>query len=128
MSASACPELAFPKRGQNKLSKHRYGIFRQQVFTADEHKCLLCGSTWNLCLEHVRNRSDLRLDTLANCFTACILCNQAVKDKRLDYEWEAKTRTVKVLGKVAFSHNSKETKAPANERHAKRPIGHSSLR
>lgn len=103
MSASACPDLAFPKAGRIKLTGKAYAAFRHSIMERDGWQCLLCGSTRNLCLEHVRNRSDLRLDTVANCFTACVSCNQAVKDKHLDYVWEPNTRKVTVVRLVAYT-------------------------
>lgn len=87
----------FPKRGRVKLSGAAYRKLKQEIFALDGWRCKICGATNNLSLDHYVLRSTLRLDTVENCFTCCISCNQARKDKLLVVVWDAERRKVTVI-------------------------------
>lgn len=52
-------------------------IWRERIFERDGHRCIYCGSTHNLTVDHIKPRSKGgdRWDA-SNCVTACRSCNQ----------------------------------------------------
>jgi len=87
--------LAFPKQGRIKLKGQAYTNLKQRVFALDRARCRVCGRTENLSLHHMVKRSTLRIDTVHNCLTLCILCNQAEKERKLFVKWvDVQTRTI----------------------------------
>jgi len=87
--------LAFPKQGRIKLEKHAYARFKQDILELDGHRCKHCGRRDFLTLEHHIPRSKIRLDTVENCYTCCVWCNQLIKDRGIAVDWDPETRTVR---------------------------------
>ena len=52
-------------------------MFREGIKARDGHKCVYCGSSENLTLDHVRPKSHGGTDTADNCVTACRPCHPA---------------------------------------------------
>jgi 5-methylcytosine-specific restriction endonuclease McrA len=52
-------------------------MFRENIKARDGHKCVYCGSSENLTVDHVRPKSRGGTDTADNLVTACRPCNQA---------------------------------------------------
>lgn len=59
---------------------------RKAVYERDGHKCLACGSTERLSLDHVQHWSMGGKDTVDNLRTLCQPCNSSRRDKT-DEEW-----------------------------------------
>ena len=59
-------------------------MLRESIKARDGHKCVYCGSTENLTIDHVRPRSLGGTDTADNCVTACRPCNQAKGSMHVD--------------------------------------------
>jgi 5-methylcytosine-specific restriction endonuclease McrA len=52
-------------------------MWRDEIKLRDNNRCVYCGSTTDLTIDHVRPRSKGGETTAANCVTACRRCNQA---------------------------------------------------
>lgn len=52
-------------------------MWREEIKRRDGFRCVYCGETENLTLDHVRPRSMGGPTTADNCVTACRDCNQA---------------------------------------------------
>lgn len=52
-------------------------MWRDEIKLRDNNRCVYCGSTSDLTIDHVRPRSKGGETTAANCVTACRRCNQA---------------------------------------------------
>ena len=52
-------------------------MWRESIKARDGYKCVYCGSTENLTIDHVRPKARGGQDTSDNCVTACQCCNQA---------------------------------------------------
>ena len=48
---------------------------RRYVIERDEHKCQYCGTTENLCVDHIIPRSKGGSNDFCNLVTACLSCN-----------------------------------------------------
>ncbi len=59
-------------------------MFREGIKARDGHKCVYCGSSENLTVDHVRPKSKGGTDTADNLVTACRPCNQAKGSMQLD--------------------------------------------
>jgi len=59
-------------------------MFREGIKARDGHKCVYCGSTENLTVDHVRPKSKGGTDTADNLVTACRPCNQAKGSMHVD--------------------------------------------
>lgn len=59
---------------------------RQHVYERDRHRCLACGSTENLSLDHIIHFSAGGEDTVKNLRTLCRSCNSS-RRTRTDEEW-----------------------------------------
>ena len=59
-------------------------MFREGIKARDGHKCVYCGSSENLTIDHVRPKSKGGTDTADNCVTACRPCNQAKGSMHVD--------------------------------------------
>ena len=59
-------------------------MFREHIKARDGHKCVYCGSTENLTVDHVRPKSKGGTDTADNLVTACRPCNQAKGSMHVD--------------------------------------------
>lgn len=52
-------------------------MWREEIKRRDKNRCVYCGSTANLTIDHIRPRSKGGRTTADNCVTACQSCNQA---------------------------------------------------
>jgi 5-methylcytosine-specific restriction endonuclease McrA len=52
-------------------------MWRDKIKLRDNNRCVYCGSTKDLTIDHVRPRSKGGETNAVNCVTACRLCNQA---------------------------------------------------
>lgn len=59
-------------------------MWREGIKARDGYKCVYCGCTENLTIDHVRPRSQGGTDTADNCVTACRPCNQAKGSMHVD--------------------------------------------
>jgi 5-methylcytosine-specific restriction endonuclease McrA len=59
-------------------------MFREGIKARDGYKCVYCGSSENLTVDHVRPRSKGGTDTADNLVTACRPCNQAKGSMHVD--------------------------------------------
>ena len=59
-------------------------MFREGIKARDGHKCVYCGSTENLTVDHIRPKSKGGTDTADNLATACRPCNQAKGSMHVD--------------------------------------------
>jgi len=59
-------------------------MFREGIKARDGHKCVYCGSTENLTVDHIRPKSKGGTDTADNLVTACRPCNQAKGSMHVD--------------------------------------------
>jgi len=59
-------------------------MFREGIKARDGHKCVYCGSSENLTVDHVRPKSKGGTDTADNLVTACRPCNQAKGSTHVD--------------------------------------------
>jgi len=59
-------------------------MFRESIKARDGHKCVYCGSSENLTVDHVRPKSKGGTDTADNLVTACRPCNQAKGSMHVD--------------------------------------------
>ncbi len=59
-------------------------MFREGIKLRDGHKCVYCGSSENLTVDHVRPKSKGGTDTADNLVTACRPCNQAKGSMHVD--------------------------------------------
>jgi len=59
-------------------------MFRESIKDRDGHKCVYCGCSENLTIDHVRPKSKGGTDTADNCVTACRPCNQAKGSMHVD--------------------------------------------
>jgi 5-methylcytosine-specific restriction endonuclease McrA len=59
-------------------------MFRENIKARDGHKCVYCGSSENLTVDHVRPKSKGGTDTADNLVTACRPCNQAKGSMHVD--------------------------------------------
>jgi len=76
-----------PKRSPRKFVKAiktRHKI-RSSVFERDGNKCLKCGETNALTMDHVVPESKGGKFTLQNLQTLCVWCNEEKADKTIDY-------------------------------------------
>jgi 5-methylcytosine-specific restriction endonuclease McrA len=59
-------------------------MFRESIKARDGHKCVYCGSSKNLTVDHIRPKSKGGTDTADNLVTACRPCNQAKGSMHVD--------------------------------------------
>ena len=59
-------------------------MWRESIKARDGHKCVYCGSTENLTIDHVTPKSKGGIDHADNCVTACRPCNQAKGSMHVD--------------------------------------------
>jgi 5-methylcytosine-specific restriction endonuclease McrA len=52
-------------------------LWREGIKARDNYRCVYCGSTENLTIDHVRPKCMGGFDHADNCVTACRSCNQA---------------------------------------------------
>lgn len=52
-------------------------MWREHIKLRDQNRCVYCGSTSELTIDHIRPRSKGGQTTDSNCVTACRACNQA---------------------------------------------------
>lgn len=68
------------------LRRTRIRFTRRRIMMRDNHRCVYCGSTRKLTIDHVLPRSRGGKNTYLNCVTACVKCNQSKGDKTPE-EW-----------------------------------------
>ena len=66
-------------------------MFREGIKARDDYKCVYCGSSKNLTVDHVRPKSKGGTDTADNLVTACRPCNQAKGSMHVDVFMQAQT-------------------------------------
>ena len=59
-------------------------MWRDSIKARDGYKCVYCGSSENLTVDHVRPKSKGGTDTADNLVTACRPCNQAKGSMHVD--------------------------------------------
>lgn len=59
-------------------------MWRESIKARDGHKCVYCGSTDNLTIDHVLPKCKGGYDHADNCVTACRPCNQAKGSMHVD--------------------------------------------
>ena len=59
-------------------------LWRQCIKLRDGNRCVYCGSTENLTIDHVRPLSKGGETNADNCVAACLRCNQAKGSLDLD--------------------------------------------
>lgn len=59
-------------------------MWRQGIKERDGNRCVYCGSSHNLTIDHVRPRILGGPTTSSNCVTACRTCNQAKGSMHVD--------------------------------------------
>ncbi len=59
-------------------------MWRENIKARDGNKCVYCGDTENLTIDHVRPRSKGGGTTASNCVTACRACNSLKGSMRLE--------------------------------------------
>ena len=59
-------------------------MWRDSIKARDGNKCVYCGSTENLTIDHVRPQAHGGSTTASNCVTACRPCNQAKGSMQVD--------------------------------------------
>jgi len=52
-------------------------MFKEGIKARDGYRCVYCGSTDNLTIDHVRPKCKGGQHIASNCVTACRSCNQA---------------------------------------------------
>lgn len=55
-------------------------ILRRKVLARDSHRCVYCGSTGDLTLDHIKPRSQGGGDEPTNLLTSCSPCNNRKKN------------------------------------------------
>ena len=58
-------------------------LWRESIKARDGHRCVYCGSTEDLTIDHIRPRARGGETNSTNCVTACRPCNQAKGSKHL---------------------------------------------
>lgn len=59
-------------------------MWRESIKARDGYRCVYCGSTEDLTIDHVKPRCFGGETNSSNCVTACRPCNQAKGSKHLD--------------------------------------------
>jgi 5-methylcytosine-specific restriction endonuclease McrA len=68
----------FPKQARVKLQPGAYVQLRRKVLDRDGWRCQNCGRTRELQVHHLRFRSALGDDDLANLITLCFSCHKEI--------------------------------------------------
>ena len=70
-----------PRALMHELLTFRSGdakrMWREEIKRRDGYRCVYCGSTDNLTIDHVVPQCKGGSTDAANCRTACLACNQA---------------------------------------------------
>lgn len=66
-------------------------MWRQHIKARDGNRCVYCGSTKNLTIDHVRPQCRGGETSADNCVTACLTCNQTKGSLSLDEFFQLKT-------------------------------------
>ena len=59
-------------------------MWREQIKARDGHRCVYCGSTEDLTIDHVTPKCRGGVDHADNCVTACRPCNQRKGSMHID--------------------------------------------
>ena len=77
-----------PRSLMHELLTFRSGdakrMWREEIKRRDGYRCVYCGSTDNLTIDHVVPQCKGGPTDAANCRTACLPCNQAKGSLSLD--------------------------------------------
>ena len=65
----------------SKINNHEYLKYRSEVFTRDGNKCVCCGTTKNLTIDHIIPLSKKGSNEINNLQTLCCRCNSIKSDK-----------------------------------------------
>lgn len=68
---------------------------RKRVFQRDGYKCVKCGFSKNLTVDHITPRHAGGLDELSNLRTLCVLCHEEVHNRKIFGEDEVFSREQK---------------------------------
>lgn len=63
------------------IYKNHVPYTKKNIMTRDNHKCVYCGSSKNLTIDHVIPESRGGKTSFENCVTACFLCNNKKNNK-----------------------------------------------
>ena len=75
----------FPEPLSPDFSKKGYTKHRKNVYSRDGYKCLKCGATKGLTLDHVKPRSKGGSNRFDNLQTLCASCNTTKGSNEVDY-------------------------------------------
>lgn len=70
------------KSQDGKYRKNIRKSVRRAVFERDGHRCVFCGATENLSLDHIVRYADDGPDTEENLRVLCMKCNQSRETKK----------------------------------------------
>jgi 5-methylcytosine-specific restriction endonuclease McrA len=59
-------------------------MWRDSIKARDGHRCVYCGSTEDLTIDHIHPKCRGGIDHADNCVTACRPCNQAKGSAHID--------------------------------------------
>ena len=84
----------FDFEGSGKKDTH-WNNLRKQVFKRDSYKCVKCGFSKNLTVDHITPRHAGGLDELNNLRTLCVSCHEEVHNRKIFGENEVFTNNQK---------------------------------
>jgi len=76
-----------PKIGRVKLIGPEYRAFKFEIHELDGWICKVCRKRKPLTIEHMVNRSKIRLDTKENCVSACEECHHLITIGAIIVKW-----------------------------------------
>lgn len=81
-----------PKKGEVRLEGAEYRKFKRELHELDRWRCKVCpffhqNPIRPLTVEHMINRSELRLDTPENAISACEECHKLITIRAITVEW-----------------------------------------
>lgn len=104
----ACPSIIRLK-ASNKHAKPKIQLNRKNVLKRDNFKCMYCGSTNGLTIDHIVPKSKGGKTTWENLVTACNPCNNK-KDNKYLHEVGFNLRTTpKMPNRIVFLHRELKT-------------------
>lgn len=91
---------------KNQDGKYRKNIrksVKRAVYERDGHRCVFCGATENLSLDHIVRYADDGPDTEDNLRVLCMKCNQSRETKRRCKKWRESELSSQSSGEVQTS-------------------------
>jgi len=76
-------EIPPPTNGENRYSSHYKpvtGVMREEILKRDGYKCVQCGATENLHIDHINPITNKGISERNNLQTLCAKCNTSKKD------------------------------------------------